>query len=180
MYRIISGKWKGRRVVAPKNFEVRPTTDFAKEGLFNILNNRYDFPSIVVLDLFAGIGSISLEFCSRGVQQVTAVDQNLKHCQFIEKTGKDLGADEQLIVVCSEVGQFLQNNEKHFNIVFSDAPFDSEVEDYSHWVETIFEKEVLLPEGLLIVEHNSKLKLEEIPRFTESRKYGNITFSFFE
>ncbi len=179
MYRIISGKWKGRKISAPKNYDVRPTTDFAKEGLFNILGTTYDFHSIKVLDLFAGIGSISLEFCSRGVPSVTAVEMNRKHADFIKKTSLKLGGEDQLQVNQSEVFQFLQNTNLQTDIVFADPPFSWELKDYQSLHQSIFDKGIILPYGLLIIEHSQRISLSEFPNFETVRNYGNIGFSFF-
>lgn len=181
MYRIISGKWKGKRVSAPKNFEVRPTTDFAKEALFSILSNRYEFQFCSVLDLFAGIGSISLEFSSRGCQDITSVEMNPKHTSFIQKTAIDLDLNEPLRIQRADVYQWLEKNKnkKQFDIVFIDAPFETEEAKYQKMINTILENHYLKENGVLIVEHQTRLKLEH-PNITENRKYGNITFSFIE
>ncbi len=180
MYRIISGKSKGRRIKAPDNFEVRPTTDYAKEGLFNILGNQYNFSEDYILDLFAGIGSISLEFCSRGAQSVIAVDNNYKHCKFIEKTRDELGYENELEVVKSNVFEYLKNTSQTFDLIFADPPYDLREEQYENLHQLIFERELLNENGVFILEHSSKAKFEELPYFQSSRKYGNVSFSFFE
>jgi 16S rRNA (guanine(966)-N(2))-methyltransferase RsmD len=111
MFRIISGKWKAKKIAAPKNFDVRPTTDFAKEALFSILENKYDMQSISVLDLFAGIGSISLEFASRGCQDITSVEMNPKHTAFINSTASELDMALQINVQRGDVFDWLKNSE---------------------------------------------------------------------
>ncbi len=181
MYRIISGKWKGKRISAPKNFEVRPTTDFAKEALFSILANRYDVEFCSVLDLFAGIGSISLEFASRGCEDITSVEMNHKHTNFIQKTAGDLEMILQLNIQRADVYHWLKKNKnnKQYDIIFSDAPFDTDEKKYSEIIDTVLNNNYLKENGVLIVEHQSRLKLAH-PHLTETRKYGNVSFSFFE
>ncbi len=179
MYRVISGKWKGRRIVAPKNFEVRPTTDFAKEGLFNILRNQYDFESLDVVDLFAGIGSISLEFCSRGVQDIRAVDAQRSHCQFIEQTVEKLGAESEIRVICSQVLDYVKKAERPAHIIFADPPFEYELRQYDKLLNHILDSGLWAEQSKLIIEHNSKKSLEDLPQFIACRKYGNVSYSFF-
>lgn len=181
MYRIISGKWKGKRISAPKNFEVRPTTDFAKEALFSILSNRYEFEFCSVLDLFAGIGSITLEFSSRGCEDITSVEMNYKHTGFIQKTAKDLDLDSPIHLQRADVYQWLEKNKnkKQFDIIFIDAPFETEEAKYHEMITLILENNYLKENGVLVVEHQTRLKLEH-RNIMEKRKYGNITFSFIE
>ena len=112
MFRIISGKWKAKKISAPKNFDVRPTTDFAKEALFSIIENKYDMQASSVLDLFAGIGSITLEFASRGCQDVTSVEMNPKHTGFINSTAADLDMAVQISVQRGDVYEWLRKNRK--------------------------------------------------------------------
>jgi 16S rRNA (guanine(966)-N(2))-methyltransferase RsmD len=128
MYRIISGKWKAKRISAPKNFDVRPTTDFAKEALFSILANRYDVEFCSVLDLFAGIGSITLELASRDCQDITAVEMNPKHAAFINSTASELEMALQINVQRGDVFEWLKKNrtKKLYDIVFADPPFELE------------------------------------------------------
>ena len=134
MYRIISGRWKAKKIAAPKHFDVRPTTDFAKEALFSIIENRYDLSFCAVLDLFAGIGSISLEFASRGCENITAVEMNAKHTAFINQTAADLDMALQVNVQRADVYDWLKKNrnKKQYDIVFADAPFDSTDEKKYH------------------------------------------------
>ena len=126
MYRIISGRWKSKRISAPKNFDVRPTTDFAKEALFSIIENRFDFDEefISVLDLFAGIGSISLEFASRGCKDVTSVEMNPKHAAFINSTAAELDMSLQINVQRGDVFEYLKKNRnrKTYELVVADPP----------------------------------------------------------
>lgn len=181
MYRIISGKWKAKKIAAPKNFDVRPTTDFAKEALFSILENKYDMQSISVLDLFAGIGSISLEFASRGCQDVTSVEMNPKHTAFINSTASDLDMALQINVQRGDVFDWLKKfrNKKSFEIVFADAPFETEEKKYQEMISLVLNNKYLKPNGVFILEHQSRLKLSH-PNLIDTRKYGNVSFSFFE
>lgn len=181
MYRIISGKWKAKKIAAPKNFDVRPTTDFAKEALFSILENTYDMQSISVLDLFAGIGSISLEFASRGCQDVTSVEMNPKHTGFINSTASELDMALQVNVQRGNVFDWLKKfrNKKSFEIVFADAPFETEEKKYYEMLSLVLNNKYLKKNGVFVVEHQSRLKFEH-PNLIETRKYGNVSFSFFE
>lgn len=181
MYRIISGKWKAKKIAAPKNFDVRPTTDFAKEALFSILENTYDMQSISVLDLFAGIGSISLEFASRGCPDVTSVELNPKHTAFINSTASDLDMTLQINVQRGDVFDWLKKfrNKKSFEIVFADAPFETEEKKYHEMISLVLNNKYLKENGVFILEHQSRLKLQH-PNLTDTRKYGNVSFSFFK
>lgn len=175
--RIISGKYRGKRVVAPKRLPVRPTTDMAKEGLFNILNNRYFFEKLNVLDLFSGTGNISYEFASRGVLHITAVDQNAQCVRFISQTAASLGSE--IKTVKSNALKFLGDTSQTYNIIFADPPYAFTEKDCKAIVETVFTRELLSDEGLLIIEHAQQTNLSSLPNFQESRKYGSSVFSFF-
>lgn len=182
MYRIISGKWKAKKISAPKNFNVRPTTDFAKEALFSILENRYDLEFCSVLDLFAGIGSISLEFASRNCEDITSVELNPKHTAFIHQTAANLGMALQLNIQRADVYDWLKKNrnKKQYDIVFADAPFDETNESkYAELISLVLNNSYLKETGTLVIEHQTRLKLEH-PNLTETRKYGNVSFSFFK
>jgi 16S rRNA (guanine966-N2)-methyltransferase len=181
MFRIISGKWKAKKIAAPKNFDVRPTTDFAKEALFSILENTYDMQSISVLDLFAGIGSITFEFGSRGCQDITSVEMNPKHTSFINSTASELDMSKQISVQRGDVFDWLKKfrNKKSFEIVFSDAPFEMEEKKYYELLSLVLNNKYLKQNGVMIVEHQSRMKLEH-PNLIDTRKYGNVSFSFFE
>ena len=175
--RIISGKYRGRAINPPKNLRARPTTDFAKENLFNILTNLVDFEECTVLDLFAGTGSISYEFASRGVKSVTAVEINAVHHNFIRTTAHSLGADN-IFAVKANVFLYLKSCPKQFDIVFSDAPYDLEgVEDI---VGLVLNGDILAEEGIFIFEHSEKYNFENHPLFWQSRSYGSVQFTFFK
>ena len=174
--RIVSGKYRGRAINPPKNLRARPTTDFAKENLFNVLGNLVDFEECDVLDLFAGTGSISYEFASRGVHSVTSVEINPVHYNFIKKTAADLGIDN-LFAVKANVFLYLKSCAKQFDLIFSDAPYD--LEGSEQVVRLVLENDLLRPEGGLIFEHSKKMDLSEYPEFWQQRSYGSVQFSFF-
>ena len=176
--RIISGKHKGRRLVAPKNLPVRPTTDMCKESLFNILNNYFNLHGLKVLDLFAGTGNISYEFASRGAGPITSVDGDMGCVNFIKKTSTDLDLD--ISVIKSDVFKFLEKSKTSYDIIFADAPFDvTDEAKYQELIAMILNNKYLKPNGVFILEHNTRMKIEH-PQITSSRKYGNITFSFID
>ncbi|WP_291968210.1 RsmD family RNA methyltransferase [Maribacter sp.] len=176
--RIISGKHKGRNLMAPKKLPVRPTKDMAKESLFNILNNSYYFPDLKVLDLFAGTGNISFEFSSRGVDDILAIDAHSGCIQFIDKTVKMLDMDIRTLK--SDVFTFLQRNTEKFDIIFADPFYDMELADFEKLPQLVFENDLLLEDGVLIIEHSNRTSLAEFPHYKNSRKYGGSVFSFFE
>lgn len=175
--RIISGIHKGKRLIAPRNLPVRPTTDFAKEGLFNILRNRYDLGSVSVLDLFAGTGNISFEFASRGADRVTAVDRHSGCIKYIFKTAGEL--DMTITTVKLDVIKFLQRQSATYDIIFADPPYDINKEVLAKIADLVVEKSLLNEEGVLIMEHPKHIDLSELNSFSESRKYGGSVFSFF-
>lgn len=176
--RIISGKHKGKRLMAPAKLPVRPTTDFAKEALFNILNNDYYFDEISVLDLFSGTGNISYEFASRGCKNVVSVDNHIGCVHFISKTSDELGYF--LHVVKASVSDFLARTTQTFDIIFADPPYDFTKEKLEEIVQLVFEKKLLNSGGVLIIEHIKNTELEDVTHFSCSRKYGGSVFSFFE
>ena len=176
--RIISGKYKGKRLIAPKKLPVRPTTDMAKEGLFNILNNRYYLDELKVLDLFSGTGNISFEFASRGTQEITAVDSFPGCVQYISKTVKEL--DFPITTIKSDVFKFLERTQEKFNLIFADPPYGFETEQFLKIADLVFQNEALLEDGLLVIEHSDQTDLSQHAHFVENRKYGGSIFSFFE
>lgn len=175
--RIISGTYKGRRLTAPKNLPVRPTTDFAKEALFNILRVRYYFDEIKVLDLFAGTGNISFEFASRGVQNITAVDAHMGCVQYINKVSEEF--EFPISTIKSDVKKYLEKALGKFDVIFADPPYDFTMETLKELLEEIISKSLLNTEGILIIEHAKQNDLSSFPHFVEARKYGNSVFSFF-
>lgn len=175
--RIISGTHKGKRLIAPRNLPVRPTTDFAKEGLFNILRNRLDFGETEVLDLFAGTGNISFEFASRGCKRITSVDAHYGCVKFIQKIAREL--DFPIETVKSDVFKFINVTNSSFDVIFADPPYDLKIQQFEELVEKIFENDLIKSDGFLIIEHSKHMDLSGNSRFDESRRYGGSVFSFF-
>lgn len=175
--RIISGTHKGRRLTAPKNLPVRPTSDFAKEALFNILNTRYYFDEIAVLDLFAGTGNISYEFGSRGTSAIQAVDSDRRCIQYINKTAALLSLPIRTQI--SDVLQYLENRSARFHVVFADPPYHYDKNELEKIVEAVFKNDVLTGTGCLIIEHSKHTDLSDVKNFSEARNYGGSVFSFF-
>ncbi len=161
----------------PVNLPVRPTTDFAKSALFNILNNYFDFEELSVLDLFAGAGSIAFEFASRGTNSITCVDDNIQCIQFIKKAALEFNLTG-FNCIRSEVFGFISKESKKYDIVFADPPF--EMEETDRLPDLILENNYLSPNGWLIVEHQSKRHLNSIAKPFDIRKYGNCGFSFYK
>lgn len=178
--RIISGSFRGKKINAPSNLPVRPTTDFAKEALFNVLNNHYDFDSISVLDLFSGIGSISLEFASRGSTRIVSVDIDPGCVRFLSDTVKKMNLENIITVIRSDVFEFLKHQNSGFDVVYADPPYDFEQQDYDRIIGLVRENGFLSPEGELIVEHPKNISFKEHPNLAQTRKYGRVHFSFFE
>jgi 16S rRNA (guanine(966)-N(2))-methyltransferase RsmD len=174
--RIIGGKFGGRILRVPKDLPVRPTTDFAKEGLFNILSNRLNIQELKVLDLFSGTGHIALEFASRGSTEVLAVDKNFKCIGFLRAASRSL--DLHIKTVKSDVFDFLKQCVDPYDLIFADPPYA--IENLHEIHLHVFERRLLSPGGLLIIEHGPKTKLEALEHFLYQRKYGNVNFSFFQ
>lgn len=175
--RIIGGTHKGRVIHPPKNIELRPTTDFAKESLFNILNNRIYFEDCSVLDLFCGIGSISFEFASREAKSITSVDMNFACTGFIKNEAAKQGFD-RLFVLKSDVFKYLKSCSNTFDLIFADPPYDLENIPEIHTL--VLDRNLLNAGGYLVIEHGKKTSLKELPHFVEQRTYGNVNFSIFK
>ena len=176
--RIISGSHKGRRITAPKGLPVRPTTDMAKEALFNILNNNYYFEDVKVLDLFSGTGNISFEFASRGSQEIVAVDKDFRCIKFIAKTANEL--DFNISAIKNDVFKFIEKVNLNFDIIFVDPPYSFTAEDCSKITSIIFQRQLLNDNGILIIEHSKHTDLSILEHFKYKKKYGGSIFSFFE
>jgi 16S rRNA (guanine966-N2)-methyltransferase len=174
--RIISGKYKGRRINPPSNFTARPTTDFAREGLFNILANRLDFESVDVLDLFAGTGSMSYEFSSRGARAVHLVEMDIKHIAFIRKMVSEINFPN-IKPIHIDVKAYLKSCSFKYDIVFADPPYDLA------WLTSIPDlvnsSEIIKDDGFFILEHPKHISFASHRFFFEHRNYGSVNFSFF-
>ena len=176
--RIISGRFKSRRFNAPKHLPTRPTTDIAKEALFNIINNMYYFEDISVIDLFAGIGSISFEFASRGVNNIISIDKHYGCAKFIQSISEELQMN--INVIKSDVYRFLEKSEVKADIIFADPPYHFTDEQFLTIISLVFSKSFLNENGLLIIEHSKHTDLSKAENFSYSKKYGGSMFSFFE
>lgn len=175
--RIVSGSLKGRRFSPPKSFKARPTTDFAKENLFNVLNNTVDFTDLKVLDLFGGTGSMSYEFCSRGSKNVTCVELSYNHFKFIKKTAQELDLDTSLRVIKGDAFKFVEKTPEKFDLIFADPPYDLISADQIP--DLILAHKLLERDGLLIFEHSGRVTFNHHPHFIENRENGKVIFTFF-
>jgi 16S rRNA (guanine(966)-N(2))-methyltransferase RsmD len=175
--RIIRGILKSRRFSTPKNFPSRPTTDFAKEGLFNLIENRFSLLNLDILDLCAGTGNISLEFASRESGKITAVDTNYNCVAFIKKMIAEHNLADVMQVHKADVRDFLRRSENTYDIIFADPPYAMDI--HASILELIFEKNQLKPDGIVIIEHGKQTDLSHFPQYDETRSYGNVYFSFF-
>jgi 16S rRNA (guanine966-N2)-methyltransferase len=176
--RIISGKYKGRRINAPKNLPVRPTTDMSKEALFNVLNNHFTFDGLKVLDLFSGTGNISYEFASRGSDNITSVDGDMGCVKFIKQTAQEF--DFNIAAIKSDVFLFLERNVASYDIIFADPPYGLDQATFEKLVLLIFERNLLQDDGMMIIEHSKYTKLDHLIHFSFKKSYGGSIFSFFE
>lgn len=174
--RIISGKYKSRRFQLPKNFRARPTTDMARENLFNILNNKFDWENTHALDLFSGTGSVAIEFVSRGCPRVVSVESNTKNHAFIQHVKEQLDATE-LLTIKADVFSYIKTCSQTFDLIFADPPYD--LKELDTIPSKIFELELLNENGIFILEHSKEDSFTEHPFFKEERKYGSVHFSFF-
>lgn len=175
--RIVGGIYKGRIFNPGKNFKARPTTDIAKEGLFNILENRYDFSNKTVLDLFSGSGSIGYEFISRGCSEAVLVEKDFVHHRFIMNVLEILKI-ENAKIFRADVFTFLRNYKGRFDFIFADPPF--ELKNFAQVPDAILATNLLDKDGLFILEHPKDYNFLNHPNFKENRKYGKVNFSFFE
>ena len=175
--RIISGKYGGRRLSPPKNITARPTTDFAKESLFNLLNNRLDFDGIDMLDLFAGTGGIGIECVSRGAREVTAVE--IAHVQqnWIISCCRQLGI-HNLSVIRGDVFKFLSSCRTKYDLIFADPPYA--LKELPALPDLIMKQDILKTDGWLVIEHGKDTDFTDHLRHVETRSYGSVHFSFFQ
>jgi 16S rRNA (guanine(966)-N(2))-methyltransferase RsmD len=175
--RIVSGQLRGRRFSPPDSFSARPTTDFAKENLFNVLNNMIDFEEVKVLDLFSGTGSISYEFASRGSRDITSIELNYKHQQFIAKTVCELNIEKAVRSLKGDSFKYVSATKEKFDIIFADPPFD--LTEAEKLPDMIMKRGLLKEGGIFILEHSGKGKYNAHPYFLQTRNYGKVNFTFF-
>ena len=174
--RIITGIYKGRHFDIPRSFKARPTTDFAKENIFNVLNGYIDLDGAMALDLFAGTGSISLEMLSRGCTQVVSVEADRDHANFIRECFKKLGEDRDLLIR-GDVFRFLRTCKQKFDFIFADPPYA--LEKLPEIPDLVLNGDLLNEEGIFVFEHGKNYDFSDHPRFLEHRSYGSVNFSIF-
>lgn len=175
--RIITGQYKGRHFDIPRTFKARPTTDFAKENIFNVLQGYIDFEDAVALDLFAGTGSISLELVSRGCSRVVSVEADRDHANFIRQCFKKLG-DESDLLIRGDVFRFLKNCHQKFDFIFADPPYA--LGELAAIPGMVFASGILSEGGVFVLEHGAKNDFSSDAHFIERREYGSVNFSIFK
>ena len=175
--RIISGKYKGRHFDIPRSFKARPTTDFAKENLFNILNNMLDFEETKALDLFSGTGSISLELLSRGCLEVTSVEMDSLHFSFLKKSQTTLN-DKNWRIIRDDVFRFIRRCNTGYDLIFADPPYA--LKELAEIPNMILSGDMLKEDGLFIFEHGKDYDFSEHPQFVRHIAYGSVNFTFFK
>lgn len=177
--RIIRGQYGRRRFDVPTNITARPTTDFARENIFNVIENLFDLESgPTVLDLFAGTGAITFEFLSRGCSKVTAVEKATTQYNFIKKVAAQLNVANRLQLIKGDALQYIETATVGYDIVFADPPYD--LPDFGVIPEKILSSGVLKPTSLFIMEHSKKYDFSNLPHFLEHRAYGSVNFSIFD
>ena len=176
--RIITGKYKGRHFDIPRTFKARPTTDFAKENIFNVLNSYIDFEGISALDLFSGTGSISLELLSRGCEHVVSVEMDRDHHRFIVECSNKLSIlNSQFSIIRGDVFRYIKSCKQQFDFIFADPPYA--LKELPTIPGLIFEKGLLKDDGILVFEHGKDNDFSSDPHFVEHRTYGSVNFSIF-
>ncbi|NOZ47849.1 MAG: 16S rRNA (guanine(966)-N(2))-methyltransferase RsmD [Chlorobi bacterium] len=175
--RIISGKYKKRKILPPKNLKVRPTTDMAKEALFNILHNNINFKETTVLDLFSGTGNISYEFASRDCKSVTSVELNYRNYSFIKKTIHEFDLNK-IEAVKTNVFVYLKHCNRQFDLIFADPPYA--LSEITEIPKLVFKHSILKKDGLMIIEHSRETDFTEVTEYIQTKKYGKVNFSFFK
>jgi 16S rRNA (guanine(966)-N(2))-methyltransferase RsmD len=174
--RIIIGKYGRRRFDVPTNISARPTTDFARENIFNVLENLVDFDGMRALDLFAGTGAISFEFLSRGCESVTAVEKAATQYNFIRKVGQQLNC-QNLNVVRGDAMRYAQTSLAKYDLIFADPPYD--LPQFGEIPEMILNSQMLKPGTIIVIEHSKNYDFSALPHFYEHRVYGSVNFSIF-
>ena len=175
--RIISGTHKGRQIFPDKNFKARPTTDFAKENLFNVLANLIELEGAAALDLFSGTGSISYELASRGAARVVSIEANYHHYAFIKRTAASLGLGSITVYKNDTFAACKKLRGQTFDFIFADPPYN--LPRLAEVADAIFENELLAPGGVAVVEHPGTVSFADHPRFFDHREYGSVNFTLF-
>ena len=175
--RIISGIYKGRQIHPPSNFKARPTTDFAKEALFSIIENHFDIEDLTILDLFSGTGSITYEFASRKAKRITSVEINPQHFKFIRSMINKMEMI-QVNTIRSDALKIIKNPWESYDLIFADPPYD--LMELETLPELILESNLLEKDGWFILEHPSKISFKHVQGLFDHRNYGNVNFSFFK
>lgn len=175
--RIIRGKYGRRRFNVPTNITARPTTDFARENIFNVIENIVDIEGLKCLDLFAGTGAVSFELLSRGASSVTSVEKSATQARFIEKVKRELD-DRNLHLLRTDALRFIRDSASTFDFVFADPPYD--LEGFGDIPQMVLDSKLLHPGSIFIIEHSKKYDFSSLPHFSEHRAYGSVNFSIFE
>ena len=175
--RIITGKYKGRHFDIPRTFKARPTTDFAKENIFNVLVQYIDFEGATALDLFSGTGSITLELLSRGCDSVVSVELDRDHHRFIQQCLQKLQGDSAVLPIRGDVFRFLKSCRQQYDFIFADPPYA--LKELPTIPDLIFEKGLLKDDGIFVFEHGKDYDFSQHPHFVEHRAYGSVNFSLF-
>ena len=175
--RIITGKYKGRHFDIPRTFKARPTTDFAKENIFNVLTGYIDFEGATALDLFSGTGSITLELLSRGCSHVISVEADRDHHRFIQQCLGKLGVTEGIVAIRGDVFRFVKSCKQQYDFIFADPPYA--LKELPEIPSLILEKNLLKEDGILVFEHGKDHSFADHPNFVEHRSYGSVNFSLF-
>ncbi len=174
--RIVTGIYKGRHFDIPRSFKARPTTDFAKENIFNVLTGYVDFDGATALDLFSGTGSIALELVSRGCRTVVSVEMDRDHHRFIQECLKKLGTDA-CIPVRGDVFRFVKSCRQQYDFIFADPPYA--LKELPQIPDLVLQKGLLKEEGLFVFEHGKDYDFSAHPQFVEHRQYGSVNFTLF-
>lgn len=175
--RVITGIYKGRRFDIPRTFKARPTTDFAKENIFNVLMGYIDFDDATALDMFSGTGSISLELLSRGCREVVSVEKDRDHARFISQCMQKIGAEND-VLIRGDVFKYIQSCHRQFDFIFADPPYA--LPELPTIPDLVFENDLLAPDGVFVFEHGKHNDFSLHPHFREHREYGSVNFSIFK
>lgn len=176
--RIVGGEFSGRRFSPPTNTPARPTTDVAKEGLFNILENMIDIEGIKTCDIFGGTGSISYELASRGAADLTLIERDNGNIQFIKKTAKELGIEGRLTIIRGDVFKFMKQSIDQYDFIFAGPPYA--LQNIDDIPMLVFEKKMLKPGGIFVHEHTPRNDYQKHPYFLRMKNYGTTVFTFFK